>query len=381
MPTYARLPVTLVRGEGCRAWADDGTPYLDLLGGLGALSLGHAHPRWVAAVSGAAATIGLTTNLLTTVPQAALADRPAAITPVDEATVIFCNSGAEANEALLKLVRKHGLATGRPVVVALEGSFHGRTIATLAATGQPAKRAPFEPLVDWIRFVPPGDLVALDAALAHGDVGAVLLEPILGEGGVMPLGSTYLRAVRSRCDAAGALFAADEIQTGSGRTGRWLALEAADVRPDVVALAKALGGGLPIGAIVARADLAFGPGEHGSTFGGGPVPCAAAMAVLDTIEADDLLANVAAMGALLRGEVARLAPAGLLAEIRGDGLLCGFRLPGANAAAVVQALLARGVLASTAGPDVVRCTPPFTIGPDEIDEGAKALAAAFEDAG
>ena len=380
MPTYARLPVTLVRGEGCRVWADDGAPYLDLLGGLGALSLGHAHARWVAAVTDAASTIGMTTNLVTTVPQARVADRLASTTPVDDATVFLCNSGAEANEALLKLVRKHGLAAGRPIVVALEGSFHGRTIATLAATGQPAKRAPFEPLVDWIRFVPAGDVGALDAALAPGDVGAVLLEPILGEGGVVPLAPEYLRAVRDRCNASGALFAADEVQTGSGRTGRWLALEAAGVRPDVVALAKALGGGLPIGAVVARADLALGPGEHGSTFGGGPVPSAAALAVLDTIEAEGLLANVAAMGGLLRDEVARLAPAGALAEIRGDGLLCGFRVHASTAPAVVQALLARGVLASTAGPDVVRCTPPFTIGPEEIDEGAKVLAAALEDA-
>jgi len=380
MPTYARLPVTLVRGEGCRVWADDGAPYLDLLGGLGALSLGHAHPRWVAAVTDAASTIGMTTNLVTTLLQARLADRLASITSVDDATVFLCNSGAEANEALLKLVRKNGLAAGRPVVLALDGSFHGRTIATLAATGQPAKRVPFEPLVDWIRFIAPGDVAALDAALAPGDVGAVLLEPILGEGGVVPLAPEYLRAVRARCNTSGALFAADEVQTGSGRTGRWLALEAAEVRPDVVALAKALGGGLPIGAVVARADLAFGPGEHGSTFGGGPVPCAAALAVLDTIEAEGLLANVAAMGALLRDEVARLAPAGALAEVRGDGLLCGFRMHGSTAPAVVEASLARGVLASTAGPDVVRCTPPFTIGPDEIDEGAKALAAALEDA-
>jgi acetylornithine/N-succinyldiaminopimelate aminotransferase len=379
MPTYARFPVTLVRAEGCRVWDDAGRPYLDLLGGLGALSLGHAHPRWVKAVSDTAATIGMTTNLVTTIPQTALADRLAAITSVDDATVFLCNSGAEANEALLKLVRKQGLAAGRPTVVALEGSFHGRTIATLAATGQPSKRAPFEPLVDWIRFVPPGDVDALDAALAPGDVAAVLLEPILGEGGVAPLDAAYLRAVRDRCDASGAFLAADEVQTGSGRTGRWLALDAADVRADVVTLAKALGGGLPIGAVVARAALAFGPGEHGSTFGGGPVPCAAALAVLDTIATEDLLANVTAMGALLRDEVARLAPAGALAEVRGDGLLCGFRTHGPNAAAVVQALVARGVLASTAGPDVVRLTPPYTIGPDEIDEGAKALAAALED--
>jgi acetylornithine aminotransferase len=231
--------------------------------------------------------------------------------------------------------------------------------------------------VDWVRFVPPGDVAALDTALASDDVAGVLIEPILGEGGVVPLGAEYLRSVRERCDAAGAVFAVDEVQTGSGRTGRWLALESAGVRADVVSLAKALGGGLPIGAVVARADVAFAPGEHGSTFGGGPVPSAGALAVLDTIRADDLLANVAAMGALLRDEVARLAPAGVVAEIRGDGLLCGLRVP--NAAAVVQALLARGVLASTAGPDVVRCTPPFTIGPDEIDEGAKAVAAALED--
>ncbi len=379
MPTYARLPVTLVRGEGCRVWGDDGTPYLDLLGGLGSLSLGHAHPRWVAAVTDTAATIGLTTNLVTTVPQAKLSDRLAAITPVDDGQVFLCNSGAEANEALLKLVRKRGLAAGRPVVVALEGSFHGRTVATLAATGQPAKRAPFEPLVDWIRFIPPGDAAALVAALAPGDVGSVLVEPILGEGGVVPVDTEYLRTVRERCDAAGAVFAVDEVQTGSGRTGRWLALEAAGVRADVVSLAKALGGGLPIGAVVARADLAFGPGEHGSTFGGGPVPSAAALAVLDTICAEELLANVIAMGTLLRQEVARLAPAGVVADIRGDGLLCGFRVANTTAAAVVQALVVRGVLASTAGADVVRCTPPFTINPDEIDEGAKALAAAFED--
>lgn len=379
MPTYARYPVTLVRGEGCRVWAEDGRPYLDLLGGLGALSLGHAHPRWVEAVRETAATIGLTTNLVSTVPQAKLADRLAALTPVDDATVFLCNSGAEANEALLKLVRKRGLAADRPTVVALEGSFHGRTIATLAATGQPSKRAPFEPLVDWVRFVPPDDVAALDAALAPGDVCGVLLEPILGEGGVVPLNTAYVQAVRDRCDASGALFAADEVQTGSGRTGRWLALEASDVRADVVTLAKALGGGLPIGAVIARADLAFAPGEHGSTFGGGPVPSAAALAVLDTIEADGLLRNVAAMGTLVRDEAARLAPPGTLVEIRGDGLLCGFRVHGTKAAAVVQALLGRGVLASTAGPDVVRFTPPFTIGPDEIDEGAKALAAALED--
>ena len=219
MPTYARYPLTLVRGAGLRVWDDEGRGYLDLIGGLGALSLGHAHPRWVRAVTDAAATIGLTSNLVTTLPQERLATRIAARTPVDDARVFLCNSGAEANEALLKLVRKHGLRAGRPRIVALEGSFHGRTVAALAATGQPEKRAPFEPLLDWFRFVTPGDLDALDAALAPGDVAAVFLEPVLGEGGVVPLTPAYLQGVRARCDATGALLAVDEVQAGSGRVG------------------------------------------------------------------------------------------------------------------------------------------------------------------
>ncbi len=218
--------------------------------------------------------------------------------PIEDARVFFCNSGAEANEALLKLVRKHGLRAGRPAIVALDGSFHGRTVATLAATGQPAKRAPFEPLVDWFRFVPPGDLAALDEALAPGDVGAVFLEPVLGEGGVVPLSTGYLRGVRA-IDA-----------TRPARCWRWTrsrpapaasasgsSISLAGVRPDVASLAKALGGGLPIGALVARADLSFEPGEHASTFGGGPVPCAAALSVLDVIERDGLLTEVRTMGA------------------------------------------------------------------------------------
>jgi len=380
MPTYARYPLTLVRGAGLHVWDADGVAYLDLIGGLGALSLGHAHPRWVRAVTDAVSTIGLTSNLVTTEPQARLADRLAARTPVADARVFLCNSGAEANEALLKLVRKHALANRRPAIVALEGSFHGRTVAALAATGQPAKRAPFEPLVDWFRFVPPDDLSALDDALAPGDVGAVLLEPILGEGGVIPLAAEYLQGVRARCDASGALLAADEIQSGAGRCGRWLSIQAAGVRPDVVSLAKALGGGLPIGALVAPAHLSFRLGEHASTFGGGPVPSSAALAVLDTIDEENLLANVETMGRLLRTEVARLAPDGTLAEIRGAGLLLGFQVAAGIAAGdVVTALRGRGVLASTAGADVVRFTPPYTIAAAEVDEAAKALAAALEE--
>lgn len=380
MPTYARYPLTLVRGAGTRVWDDEGRGYLDMIGGLGALSLGHVHPRWVSAVADAATTIGLTSNLVTTRPQERLATRLAARTPVQDALVFLCNSGAEANEALLKLVRKQGLREGRPRIVALEGSFHGRTVAALAATGQPEKRAPFEPLLDWFRFVAPGDLNALDAALAPGDVAAVFLESVLGEGGVIPLTPAYLQGVRARCDATGALLAVDEVQSGSGRAGSWLSIEAAGVRPDVVSLAKALGGGLPIGALIAPAALCFAPGEHASTFGGGPVPSSAALAVLDEIDAADLLSNVRAMGALLRAEVARLAPAEALADIRGAGLLLGFQAaPGIAAADVVAALRTRGVLASTAGGSTIRFTPPYTIGPDEVDEAAKVLAAALEE--
>jgi acetylornithine/N-succinyldiaminopimelate aminotransferase len=380
MPTYARFPVTLVRGEGVRVWDDEGRAYLDLVGGLGSLSLGHAHPRWVEAVERAARTIGLTSNLFATPPQAELAERLAALLPVPDARVFFCNSGAEANEAALKLIRKHGLARRKPAIVVLDGSFHGRTVAALAATGQPEKRAAFEPLVDWFRFVPPGDGEALAGAMASGDVAAVFLEPVLGEGGVIPLDDAYLREVRRLCDAHDALFAVDEVQSGTGRCGDWLAVSRAGVVPDVVTLAKALGGGLPIGALVARADVSFSPGDHASTFGGGPVPCAAALAVLDTIVDEGLLAHVASTGALLRDEVARLAPAGALAEVRGRGFLCGFEL--SNPAAVgdvLAALRARGVLASSAGSGTVRFTPPFVFEAEHVDVVAKAFAEALHE--
>ena len=378
MATYARYPVTLVRGEGLRVWDDEGRTYLDMVGGLGALSLGHCHPDFVRAVDRAARTIGLTSNLFATPPQAELAARLAGLLPLEDPRVFFCNSGAEANEGVIKLVRKWGLPRGRHVIITLEGSFHGRTMAALAATGQPPKREPFEPIHDWFRYVPPGDVEALKGALEPGDAAAVFLEPVMGEGGVIPLDLGYLREVRALCDEHGALFAVDEVQAGTGRCGHWLSISSADVVPDVVALAKALGGGLPMGALVAPAPLSFAPGEHASTFGGGPVPSAAALAVLDTIERDGLLANVAAMGELLRAEVARLAPAGSLVEVRGRGLLNGFQVAhGIAAHDVVMAMLRRGALASTAGPDTVRFTPPYTITAAEVDEAVKALSDAL----
>jgi acetylornithine/N-succinyldiaminopimelate aminotransferase len=380
MATYARYPVTLVRGEGLRVWDDEGRGYLDMVGGLGALSLGHCHPAWVDAVEEVARTIGLTSNLFATAPQAALAERLADVVPVVDARVFFCNSGAEANEGVIKLTRKWGIPQGKGVIVTLEGSFHGRTMAALAATGQPPKREPFEPIHDWFRYVAPGDADALRAALAPGDVAAVFLEPVMGEGGVIPLDLDYLRTVRELCDAHGALFAVDEVQAGTGRCGDWLSISEAGVVPDVVALAKALGGGLPMGALVAPAALSFAPGEHASTFGGGPVPSAAALAVLDTIERDGLLRNVGAMGERVRTEVAQRAPAGTLGEVRGRGLLNGFQVAEEIVAYdVAMAMLRRGVLASTAGPDTVRFTPPYTITAAEVDEAAEALADALEE--
>jgi predicted acetylornithine/succinylornithine family transaminase len=380
MPTYARFPVTLVRGEGVHVWDDEGREYLDLVGGLGSLSLGHAHPRWVEAVERAARGVGLTSNLVATPPQAELAERLAALLPLPDARVFFCNSGAEANEAALKLIRKHGLRRGRSAIVVLDGSFHGRTVAALAATGQPEKRAAFEPLVDWFRFVPPGDTDAVAEALAPGDAAAVFVEPVLGEGGVIPLDDAFVREVRRLCDEHDALFAVDEVQSGTGRCGDWLAVSHAGVVPDVVTLAKALGGGLPIGALVARADVSFAPGDHASTFGGGPVPSSAALAVLATIEDDELLENVSATGELLRTEVERLAPAGALAEVRGRGFLCGFQLAdGLAVGDVLAALRDRGVLASSAGAGAVRFTPPFVFGAEHVDVVAKAFAEALSE--
>jgi acetylornithine aminotransferase len=320
-------------------------------------------------------TLDMVSNLYGTEPQARLADRLAELMPVPDARVFFCNSGAEANEAAIKLVRKHGLATGKSAIVALEGSFHGRTTATLAATGQPSKREAFEPLVDWFRFVPPGDLPALEAALT-AEVGAVLLEPVMGEGGVRPLADDYLRGVRALCDERGALLVADEVQSGLGRCGDWAALQHAGVEADVLTLAKALGGGLPIGAMLARAELSFTPGDHASTFGGGPVVCAGALAVLDTIERDGLLERAREIGEALPGAAVAAAPDGAVVESRGRGCLWGFQLARPVANDVVLAMIDEGVLATPAGPDVVRMSPPLTSSDEDVAEAARAFGAA-----
>ena len=376
MPTYRRYPVTLMRGSGVRVQDDAGKRYLDFAGAIGALPLGHGHPAWRAAIHRQVDELGLVSNLYATGPQAELAARLAELLPVPEARVFFSNSGAEANEAALKLVRRWGLPRGRGRIVALDGSFHGRSVATLAATGQPAKRVPFEPLVDWFVHVPPGDLEAMDRAVG-AETAAVLLEPVMGEGGVHPLEPAYLRGIRQVCDERGALMMADEVQSGIGRCGAWLAVCTSDVVPDVVTLAKGLGGGLPIGATVTRADLALGPGEHASTFGGGPVVCAAALAVLETIEREHLLENARAQGERLRAAVRALEHPAVV-EVRGAGLLNGIQLRGPDVHEVVLAMLERGVLATEAGPDVVRLSPPLVVTAAEVDEAVAVLGSALD---
>jgi len=375
MPTYARYPVMLVRAAGTRVWDADGRELLDFAGALGVSAIGHSHPAWVAAVRDQLDTLDMVSNLFATEPQAALAARLAALMPVPDARVFFCNSGAEANEAAIKLARKHGLAAGKPSIVAVEGSFHGRTTAALAATGQPDKREAFEPLVDWFRFVPPGELDALDVAMTP-EVGAVVLEPVMGEGGVRPLVGEYLRGARALCDERGALLVADEVQSGIGRCGDWAALQHAGVEADVLTLAKALGGGLPIGAMLARAPIAFGPGDHASTFGGGPVVCAGAIAVLDTIERDGLLEHARAIGEALPAAFLAAAPADAVVEARGRGCLWGFQVARPAANDIVLAMIEEGVLASSAGLDVVRVSPPLTASENDVARAARAFGAA-----
>lgn len=376
MPTYKRYPVTLVRGEGLRVWDDEGRVYLDFAGALGAMPLGHAHPAWLAAVHAQTDRLALVSNLFGTEPQAELAARLASLMPIPDARVFFSNSGAEANEAAIKLVRKWGLPQGRSKIVALEGSFHGRTVATLAATGQPPKRAAFEPLVDWFVHIPPGDLGAMSAVVDE-TTAAVMLEPVMGEGGVHPLDHGYLRAVRGMTRERGVLLVADEVQSGIGRCGEWLAISASGVVPDVVSLAKGLGGGLPIGATIASASVSFAAGDHASTFGGGPIPCAAGLAVLKAIEDEKLLANARTQGDRIRESLAGLAATGLLTEVRGAGLLIGVQLARPVAHDVVLAMIGEGVLATEAGPDVVRFSPPLIVEERDVETAVGVLAVAL----
>jgi predicted acetylornithine/succinylornithine family transaminase len=364
LPNYARIDLELVRGAGARVWAADGREYLDFGGGIAVVSLGHCHPAPLAAAQAQLEQLWHVSNLYRTGPAEALASLLSE--RFGGAQAFFCNSGAEAIEAALKYARK---ATGKPGVVAVEGSFHGRTLGALSATGQPGKRQAFEPLVPGARFVPPNDVDALLEAVGD-DTGLILLEPILGEGGVIPLEPEFLSA------AAGldALLCLDEIQTGVGRTGSFFAFEQLGVRPDLVTMAKGLANGLPIGALLVSDEAAgaFVPGDHGSTFGGNPVVCAAACAVVETIDAE-LVATVAALGAALSESLGALPG---VVDLRGRGLLLGAVLD-RPAADVVTACRERGLLVLTAGDEVLRLAPPLTIGEAEVEEALATLTAAL----
>jgi acetylornithine aminotransferase len=373
MDTYGTPPVVLVSGTGARVRDADGREYVDLVGGIAVNALGHAHPAVVEAVSRQIATLGHVSNLAVSPPAVELAERLLGLLG-REGRVFFANSGAEANEAALKLTRR----TGRTRVLAAEGGFHGRTTGALALTGQPAKREPFEPLLGGVDFVPYGDTAALAAATNHATA-AVLLEPMLGEGGVVVPPDGYLGAAEQAARANGALLWLDEVQTGIGRTGTWFAHTAEGVSPDVVTLAKGLGGGLPVGACVAldgAADL-LQPGQHGSTFGGNPVSCAAALAVLDTIQSEGLLARTAELGRRLQAEIRALGHP-LVADVRGRGLLQGIVLAEPVAKEVEAELRGHGVLVNAVQPGVVRLAPPLVVTDADLALFTEALPGSLD---
>lgn len=381
LPTYARHPLLFVRGRGAALFDAEGRPYLDFLAGIAVAALGHAHPAVAAAVGHQAATLVHTSNLYLTEPMLDLAERLAEVIGWDDARTFFCQDGASANEAALKLARRWGKRqhADKVRVVTLAGSFHGRTFATLEATGQPAKHEPFAPLAGMVDTVPFDDADALTAAVTD-DHCAVLLEVVQGEGGVRPVPDEVLQAARAACDAHGALLIADEVQTGIGRTGPWFAFQDCPVTPDVVTLAKALANGLPLGACVAHgaAADAFEPGDHATTFGGNPVTCAAAVAVIDTIRDQDLLAGAGAASRRLVAGLHQLVTDHPLATgVRGKGLLVGLELGAPLARDLEVACRDRYLLVNAVAPDVLRLAPPLVVRDDEIDLALAVLADAL----
>ncbi|MCP9946444.1 acetylornithine transaminase [Streptomyces somaliensis] len=371
--TYGTPRLPLARGEGCRVWDADGREYLDFVGGIAVNALGHAHPAVVRAVGEQVATLAHVSNLFAAEPPVALAERLLRLFG-RPGRVYFCNSGAEANEAAFKI----GRLTGRRHAVAAVGGFHGRTMGALALTGQEGKRAPFHPLPGDVTHVPYGDADALRSAVTTGTA-LLVLEPIQGEAGVVVPPPGYLEAAREITRATGTLLVLDEVQTGVGRCGHWFEHQAHGVEPDVVTLAKGLGGGLPIGAAVAFGEAAglLGPGHHGSTFGGNPVACAAALAVLDTLAADGALDRVKRVGERLRGGIEGLGHP-LVSHVRGAGLLLGIVLTEPLAPRVQQAAQDAGLLVNAPAPDVVRLTPPLIAGDDEADAFLRALPGVLE---
>ncbi|GAB3236244.1 acetylornithine transaminase [Glycomyces halotolerans] len=376
MGNYGLPPVAIREGEGRHVTDVDGDTYLDMIGGIAVSSLGHNHPALVEAVSVQAARLAHTSNLYLHEKEVELAEKLLELSRVD-GKVFFCNSGTEANEAALKLTLLAGADSGRSKIVAAENGFHGRTLGSLSITGKAAIRQPFEPLGRDVAFVPHGDVEALEAAV-DDRTAAVFLEATQGEAGVVPASPDYLAAARRLTADAGAALVIDEIQSGFGRTGAWFAHHAAGIVPDVITVAKGMGGGVPIGAAIGagRFAEALTPGTHGSTFGGNPIACAAALAVIDTIEREHLFDNVLGLGERLD---ARFESDKRIAEVRGVALWRGIALTEPIAADVCAALAANGVLANPVRPDTIRIAPPLTITATELDEFCDKLIAALDD--
>jgi acetylornithine/N-succinyldiaminopimelate aminotransferase len=377
MPVFGPPQIMFVKGRGTELWDSTGKRYLDFLGGLAVIGLGHANPVVAEAIAAQAGELLHVSNLFAN-PVATRAavevDRLLADATGYAGQVFFTNSGAEAVECALKLARKHG-GRGRHVVVSALGSFHGRTLAALAATGQPAKHEPFQPMPEGFHHVAWGDVDAVAKAV-DASVAAVLVEPVQGEGGVNPAPDGYLAAIRDICDATGALMMIDEIQTGFGRTGRWFGFEHDAVRPDVVTLAKAMGNGMPVGACWARRDVAavFEPGDHGSTYSGTAIATAAVNAVIDEMRRLDAPALAATKGARLGAELAALPG---VTSVRGRGLLLAAELEAGDAPALYRRLLEDGLVTNAVTPTALRVAPPLTVSDDEIDEAVAMIGKAL----
>ena len=376
LQVYARQPLVIVRGEGCWVWDDAGRRYLDLVAGIAVNVLGHAHPAVADALTEQARTLTTTSNLYYTLPQLDLADALLGRSPFDRA--FFTNSGTEANEAAIKLARRRGHERGAHEIVSLVNSFHGRTLGSLAATGQPKYQAPFAPLPDGFVHVPIDDADALRAAVSQRTA-AILLEPIQGESGIHPLSDAFLVAAREAADAVDALLIFDEVQTGIGRTGTFFAFEQTPVVPDVVTIAKGLGGGVPIGAMLVReAAAAFHPGDHGTTLGGNALTAAAALATLRVVDSEGLMDNATGMGQRMADGL-RADPN--VAEVRGRGLMLGVETAGPFARqAMAFARDGHGLLVNATGDSTLRLVPPLVITADEVDEAVSRLRAALVEA-
>ncbi len=376
MANYGTPPLALSHGKGCYVVDADGREYLDLVSGIAVSALGHGHPAIAEAVAQQATQLVHTSNLYIHEPGLQLAERLIALLDIP-AKVFFSQDGATANEAAYKIARRHGWTSdpsgGRLRIVAAEGSFHGRTMGALSVTGNAAKRTPFEPLPEPVTFVPFGDTAAMAAEL-DDSVAAVFLEPILGEGGVVPPPDDYLSSVRQQCDEVGALLIVDEVQSGIGRTGHWFASTGQGVSPDVITLAKGLAGGLPLGACIAAGSTAdlLGPGDHGTTFGGNPISCAAALAVLDTIENENLLSSVTAVGEMLAAEISDISDPWLLGQ-RGVGLWRAIELNQPQASTVERVAREHGFLVNALRPDLIRLAPPLILSAAEAQTFTRAL--------